>query len=38
MINKILESGGTFKCIKDKSIKIIDVDTSKDIKRAKDII
>ncbi len=38
VINKIIDRGGSFDCIRNKEIKIIDVDTSKDIKRAKDII
>jgi hypothetical protein len=38
IINKIIEEGGLFKCVEDPSIRIVDVDTSKDIKKAKDII
>ena len=38
IINKIIDRGGTFKCMKNPSVKVIDVDTSKDIKRAKEII
>ena len=38
IINKIIEEGGIFKCVEDPSIRIVDVDTSKDIKKAKDII
>ena len=38
IINKIIDEGGMFKCIDDPSVKVIDVDTSKDIKRAKEII
>jgi choline kinase len=38
IINKIIDKGGSFKCIDDPSVKVIDVDTSKDIKRAKEII
>ena len=38
VINKIIERGGIFKCIEDPSVRVIDVDTSKDIKKAKEII
>ena len=38
IINKIIDKGGIFKCIDNPSVKVIDVDTSKDIKRAKEII
>jgi choline kinase len=38
VINKIIEEGGIFRCIDDPSVNIMDVDTSKDIKRAKEII
>ena len=38
IINKIIDNGGSFKCLDDPSVKVIDVDTSKDIKRAKGII
>ena len=38
IINKIIDNGGSFKCLDDPSVKVIDVDTSKDIKRAKEII
>lgn len=33
IINKIIEEGGIFKCVEDPSIRIVDVDTSKDIKK-----
>ena len=38
IINQIIEQGGTFKCIKNKNIKIVDIDSSKDIQRAKEIL
>ena len=38
IINKVIEKGGIFKCVEDPSVNIVDVDTSKDIKKAKDII
>ena len=34
IINRILERGGAFECIRHKDIKIVDIDTSKDIKIA----
>jgi len=38
VINKIIEKGGKFKCEYNKNIKVIDVDTSKDIQKARQII
>ena len=38
VINKIIERGGTFECQKTEKIKLIDVDTSKDIERARQVI
>ena len=38
IINQIIESGGKFKCIQNKNIKIVDIDNSKDIQRAKEIL
>jgi choline kinase len=38
VINKIIEKGGMFECQKTDKIKLIDVDTSKDIERAKQVI
>ena len=38
IINQIIEQGGVFKCIKNKNIKIVDIDSSKDIQRAKEIL
>lgn len=38
IINKIIEKGGRFKCDYIKDIKIVDVDTSKDIQRATQIL
>ena len=38
VINKIIEKGGKFKCEYAKDIKIVDVDTSKDIQKARQII
>ena len=34
IINRILERGGSFECIRNDDIKIVDIDTSKDIKTA----
>ena len=34
IINRILDRGGAFECIRHKDIKIVDIDTSKDIKTA----
>ena len=38
IINEIIDQGGVFKCIKNKDIKIVDIDSSKDIKKAKEIL
>ena len=38
IINKIIEKGGTFECKKVEELKLIDVDTSKDIERARQVI
>jgi len=37
IINKVVDAGGKIKCIVDKSIKVIDIDTSKDLIRASNI-
>ena len=38
IINQILEKGGKFKCVQNSKIKIVDIDSSKDIPRAKEIL
>mgnify|MGYP003650366211 CR=1 FL=1 len=38
IINQIMERGGKFKCIQNKDIKIVDIDSSKDIQKAKEIL
>lgn len=38
IINNVINSGGKFKCIADKDIKIMDIDTSKDLKKAQEFI
>ena len=38
IINLILEKGGKFKCVQNSKIKIVDIDSSKDIPRAKEIL
>ena len=38
IINQIIERGGKFTCIQNKKIKIIDIDSSKDIQKAKEIL
>ena len=38
IINKIIEAGGSFRCVANPEAKVVDVDTSKDIKKAKEII
>lgn len=38
IINQIIYKGGQFKCIQDPNIKIIDIDSSKDIQVAKEIL
>ena len=34
IINKVIEKGGKIKCIQNDKIKVIDIDTSKDIAKA----
>ena len=38
IINQILYKGGSFKCIQHPDIKIVDIDNSKDIEKAKEIL
>ena len=38
VINQIMEAGGTFQCISGEEIKIVDIDNSKDIQKAKEIL
>lgn len=38
IINSIIDKGGKFKCIKNKNIKIVDIDSSKDIPTAASIL
>ena len=38
IINEIIQQGGKFQCIRNKNIKIIDIDNSKDIQKAKEIL
>ena len=38
IINQIIDKGGSFKCIQNKDIKIVDIDSSKDIQKAKEIL
>ena len=38
IINQILYKGGSFKCIQNSNIKIVDIDNSKDIEKAKEIL
>ena len=38
IINQILYKGGHFKCIQNPNIKIVDIDNSKDIQKARDIL
>ena len=38
IINQIIQIGGSFRCIQNKNIKIVDVDSSKDIQKAKEIL
>ena len=37
IINEIIDKGGKFACLKHHKCKVIDIDTSKDIERAKEI-
>lgn len=36
IINEVINQGGKFKCIQDKNIKVIDIDTSKDLQKAQE--
>jgi choline kinase len=38
IINQIISRGGVFKCVYNSAIKIVDIDSSKDIQRAKEIL
>lgn len=38
IINEVVNNGGKFKCIQDKDIKVIDIDTSKDLQKAQEFI
>ena len=38
IINQIINKGGRFQCIQNPNIKIVDIDSSKDIQRAKEIL
>ena len=38
VINKIVERGGRFKCEQANGVKVVDIDTSKDIQKARQII
>ena len=38
VINSIVDKGGRFKCIRNEDIKVIDIDNSKDIKRASKVL
>tara|TARA_R110002020_G_scaffold464684_1_gene685567 strand:+ start:8234 stop:8917 length:684 start_codon:yes stop_codon:yes gene_type:complete len=38
IINQIMDKGGSFTCVYDKNIKIVDIDSSKDILKAKEIL
>jgi len=38
IINRIIEKGGVFECVQGDDIKVIDLDTSKDIQRAKGVL
>ena len=38
ILNLIIQQGGTFQCVSDSSIKIVDIDSSKDIQRASEIL
>ena len=37
VLNKVLDLGGKIKCVRNKEIKVIDIDTSKDLLRANNI-
>ena len=38
IINEIIKQGGEFQCIQNNNIKIIDIDNSRDIQKAKEIL
>lgn len=38
IINKIMDRGGKFQCVQHKNIHIVDIDSSKDIEKAKEIL
>ena len=38
IINEVMNQGGKFKCIMNDNIKIIDIDTSKDLQKAQELI
>ena len=38
IINQIIHKGGLFQCIQNPNIKIVDIDSSKDIQKAKEIL
>ena len=38
IINQIINKGGNFQCIQNPNIKIVDIDSSKDIQKAKEIL
>ena len=38
IINQIINKGGRFQCIQNPNIKIVDIDSSKDIQKAKEIL
>ena len=38
VINEIVNHGGRFKCIQDEDIRIIDIDTSKDLQKAQEFV
>ena len=38
IINEIIKQGGEFQCIQNNNIKIIDIDYSRDIQKAKEIL
>ena len=38
IINQIIDRGGNFKCVYNDKIKIVDIDSSKDIPKAREIL
>jgi choline kinase len=38
LINDVVSQGGHFQCIKDKDIRVMDIDTSKDLQKAQEFI